>query len=967
MLIRAEDRSAEKGHHFIEHRPVTCCLDVVRRDVGQPEQIIRAARPRAPTAGGMPPVLDIALDELPARGQQQMGAVQVGACIDQGHHVLELIAEADRAAGLVVAGAAPQARTHRLVQQPPVDDQVERVVGRVHGDRTQDAIPLLGDLAQAILDGLRRSAPLDERSHVVGRHRFAQQEYDASGLGRRQRDLRVQRRARIESGAHAVRQDFEGDARGRIDRSVAAEELRAVTGIRPHGFAAPRKPDASRVVHVPRIARDDGAGAGVDRGDDRQGPARARRTEVPLVVREQAQPPRPVGLVGDRHHHGLDRRVREDEDGGLLFDHRRHALEGGEAGAVPHNPAVARAAAQGARCGAPGLARLVIAHVDRLGRRVGDRIVGEWRQTVLATVGRPRERRARRGDHAAEVRVGKDVHPGRGRIHAAAEGDDVLAPVLGESADAIGHQRWRHHGRRGGFRPALRIPVDLEQARRRHGPDRRVELLGQLAAIARQDGARYRFEQHAVVDRQRVGAQQVDAAGPSAPAAPRLAVDQGHQRVVHLVEIVGGELVDDHQIGAERLQAPVFLRLQDLADECHVVLAEHPHEHDGQVARDAVGPQSGLALPVAREHFRIDAHRIVRVQHARGEPVVLPRQFGGHAEVLQQHLAVREGRGGRARRRALVAVAPGERQRGAPRLGRAGGERHAREPPRLEAQALPEAHHRIEDRAGRARQRFALERRGIRRRPAAPDELGAAGFPLGRRERPPLHVQHVEGPGSGLGRRSRAAAADERGRIRHVLGLHEQLAERWMGQVIGRRAEHDLGVAGDLDLARPPAAIGQRQASNLHIVLGRHHDVELRGDAVVGAAVDGLLRRERDVVVLRLATRGLVGGRPDEARSHVAQVQELAARVGRAVVAHARDRQLPPVAVAAARVGDDGDVRAVRQELRMRRGGVRRAVSPDRNARRRPQRARLLGGPRWRGRCVLRHPLLQQQFGGLHA
>ncbi len=56
----------------------------------------------------MPPVLDVALDELAARGAQQMLAGEVGPSGDQGHDVLELIAEAEGAAGLVVTGPPPQ-------------------------------------------------------------------------------------------------------------------------------------------------------------------------------------------------------------------------------------------------------------------------------------------------------------------------------------------------------------------------------------------------------------------------------------------------------------------------------------------------------------------------------------------------------------------------------------------------------------------------------------------------------------------------------------------------------------------------------------------------------------------------------------------------------------------------------------------------------------------------------------------
>ena len=50
--------------------------------------------------------------------------------MQQRQHVLQLIAEAVGAAGLVIAGAAPDAAGQRLIHQPPVHHRVERIVRR---------------------------------------------------------------------------------------------------------------------------------------------------------------------------------------------------------------------------------------------------------------------------------------------------------------------------------------------------------------------------------------------------------------------------------------------------------------------------------------------------------------------------------------------------------------------------------------------------------------------------------------------------------------------------------------------------------------------------------------------------------------------------------------------------------------------------------------------------------------------
>ena len=85
---------------------------------------------QAAAARLVPPVLHVAFDELPAGGAQQVRARQVGPREQQRHHVLQLIAEAERAARLVVAGARPQPAAHVLVEQPAVHQHVERVVRR---------------------------------------------------------------------------------------------------------------------------------------------------------------------------------------------------------------------------------------------------------------------------------------------------------------------------------------------------------------------------------------------------------------------------------------------------------------------------------------------------------------------------------------------------------------------------------------------------------------------------------------------------------------------------------------------------------------------------------------------------------------------------------------------------------------------------------------------------------------------
>ena len=63
-------------------------------------------------------------------------------------------------------------------------------------------------------------------------------------------------------------------------------------------------------------------------------------------------------------------------------------LERADAGPVPHDPGVLGTARQRSGRRPPHLAVVVVANVDRLRRRVGDRIVGERREAMLAAVDR---------------------------------------------------------------------------------------------------------------------------------------------------------------------------------------------------------------------------------------------------------------------------------------------------------------------------------------------------------------------------------------------------------------------------------------------------------------------------------------------------------------------------------------------------------------------------------------------------
>ena len=112
--------------------------------------------------------------------------------------------------------------------------------------------------------------------------------------------------------------------------------------------------------------------------------------------------------------------------------------------------------------------------------------------------------------------------------------------------------------------------------------------------------------------------------------------------------------------------------------------------------------------------------------------------------------------------------------------------------------------------------------------------------------------------------------------LRHELAADEEVRERRVREVRGRRRERDLRVRRDLDLGRSRAEVAQRQPPYLGVVLGRDDHFEHRLDVAVLAHDPDAVLVERDVVARRLDADRLVPGRPHPSVARVAQVDEAA-------------------------------------------------------------------------------------------
>ena len=126
VVLGVHRAAVEEVDRLVEHRGIPGAQHVARRSPGQPQVIVRAMRAHAAARGRMPPVLHVAVAELMRRAAQQVLAGEARLGMKQRHDVLQLVAEAESAARLVVAAAPPEAARQRLVQEPAVRQQVER-------------------------------------------------------------------------------------------------------------------------------------------------------------------------------------------------------------------------------------------------------------------------------------------------------------------------------------------------------------------------------------------------------------------------------------------------------------------------------------------------------------------------------------------------------------------------------------------------------------------------------------------------------------------------------------------------------------------------------------------------------------------------------------------------------------------------------------------------------------------------
>src|SRR5437879_905305 len=199
-LLGGEERPFEEGHDLVEETPIAGGLDILLDDVGKPEAIVGDPGPHSPTGRRVPPVLDVAFDELPRGGAEHVLTRHVRPGYRERHHVLKLITKAVGAAGLVERRPRPHTTGERLVEQPAIEQHVHGPVRRRDLYAAQHVIPVLRDGSQGSIR-IARPITLDQFARLVAGCRLAEKKHDLAMSPRAYLDHRADGPAGIAPGA----------------------------------------------------------------------------------------------------------------------------------------------------------------------------------------------------------------------------------------------------------------------------------------------------------------------------------------------------------------------------------------------------------------------------------------------------------------------------------------------------------------------------------------------------------------------------------------------------------------------------------------------------------------------------------------------------------------------------------------------------------------------------------------------
>ena len=265
-------------------------------------------------------MLHVALHELAARRAEDVFAQQVGSGHAQRHRILQLVPEAEGAAGLVQGGARPHATAQHLVDQPAVHEQVERIVGRLHLDGAERDIPCAGTAREGGFGGRDAPVPGQQGARMLAIATLPEGKADLVRLPGRELDPHLVGSTGIESRTGIAGQCVSRHRRRARQRAVPPQEGQPVRRGRVRCIADAGERDARAELLVVGIGGKDRPEFMVQLGDDVQVLASAWRPQSPLGVAEYAESTWPAAPVREGQERELHRVLWVHEHRQFLLD-----------------------------------------------------------------------------------------------------------------------------------------------------------------------------------------------------------------------------------------------------------------------------------------------------------------------------------------------------------------------------------------------------------------------------------------------------------------------------------------------------------------------------------------------------------------------------------------------------------------------------------------------------------------------
>ena len=309
-VVLCVDRAAfQEVNRFIQHAGVAGAQNVAARCQWQPQVVIRTMGAHAPARRWMPPVLDIPFAELTARTQEQVLAHQSRLGVDQRHHVLQLIAEAEGAPRLVVSAARPDTARQGLVQEPAVGQHVEGFVWCFYLHRAESVLPILTHRFERPARGSWPTKATYKVARSLGISSYTEPEDDLALLAIGELEADLDGGAGIQSRPYLPEQPRPSHGGGTSERAIAPEEFSAVAGEGPSRIVHIEERCPVAEVRVVRISRKQRTAVRIDFCGHVHARLRPQISQHPLYVAGCGEPAAPARLVSHLQHRELDRCV----------------------------------------------------------------------------------------------------------------------------------------------------------------------------------------------------------------------------------------------------------------------------------------------------------------------------------------------------------------------------------------------------------------------------------------------------------------------------------------------------------------------------------------------------------------------------------------------------------------------------------------------------------------------------------